>query len=146
VAAAARLLGRDRTRVYALLRSGDLVAASAADDDDAPAGLLRIERSSLTMAGGRRRRDDLAQHVPTWSLDAYLSVEAFSRVQAQLNQLDLGDDVGDASRERDSVVLRVVDAPWPFPPHYPVAPPPLAALNLLDYPDPIARRSVARRR
>ena len=27
VAEAARLLGRDRTRIYALLRSGDLVAA-----------------------------------------------------------------------------------------------------------------------
>jgi hypothetical protein len=31
VADAARLLGRDRTRVYALLCSGDLVAAPAAD-------------------------------------------------------------------------------------------------------------------
>jgi hypothetical protein len=51
--------------------------------------------------------DELAQHVPTWSLDAYLSMEAFSSVQAQLNQLDLGDDVGATSRERDTVVLRV---------------------------------------
>jgi len=33
-----------------------------------------------------------------------------------------------------------VDDPWPFPPHYPVAPQPLAALDLLDYPDQIARR------
>ncbi|MBV9599852.1 MAG: helix-turn-helix domain-containing protein [Chloroflexi bacterium] len=46
VAEAARLLGRDRTRVYALLRSGDLVAAEA-DDDLAGPGPLRIDRSSV---------------------------------------------------------------------------------------------------
>src|SRR5207245_9983511 len=39
----------------------------------------------------------------------------------------------------DPVLLRVVDEPWPFPPNYPVAPQPLAALGLLDYPDEIAR-------
>ena len=33
VAEAARLLGRDRTRVYALPRSGDLVAADPDADD-----------------------------------------------------------------------------------------------------------------
>jgi hypothetical protein len=48
VSEAALLLGRDRTRVYALLRSGDLATASAADDDvgDAP-GPVRIARSSV---------------------------------------------------------------------------------------------------
>jgi hypothetical protein len=46
VAEAARLLGRDRTRIYALLRSGDLVAAAAADDDGI-SGPLCIDRSSL---------------------------------------------------------------------------------------------------
>lgn len=40
----------------------------------------------------------------------------------------------------DPVVLRVVDEPWPFPPKYPVAPQPLAALDLLDYEDHAARR------
>src|SRR5919201_1602995 len=53
VAEAARLLGRDRTRVYALLRAGDLVAVSPADGDGA--GPVRIERSSLErwlVAGG----------------------------------------------------------------------------------------------
>jgi hypothetical protein len=45
VAEAARLLGRDRTRVYALLRSGDLVAAAPAQQE--VAGRVRIERSSL---------------------------------------------------------------------------------------------------
>ena len=52
-AEAARLLGRDRTRVYALLRSGDLVAVSPVDGDGA--GPVRIERSSLErwlVAGG----------------------------------------------------------------------------------------------
>jgi hypothetical protein len=38
------------------------------------------------------------------------------------------------------VLLRVVDEPWPFPPHYPLAPQPLAALDLPDYPEPAARR------
>jgi hypothetical protein len=40
----------------------------------------------------------------------------------------------------DAVLLRVVDEPWPFPPNYPITPQPLAALDLLDYPDQIARR------
>jgi len=47
---AAELLDRDRTRIYALVRSGDLVAAP---DDDS--GALHIERSSLErwqVAGG----------------------------------------------------------------------------------------------
>jgi segregation and condensation protein B len=38
------------------------------------------------------------------------------------------------------VLLRVVDAPWPFPPNYPIAPQPLAALDLLDCPDEVTRR------
>jgi len=37
--------------------------------------------------------------------------------------------------EREAVLLRVVDEPWPFPPRYPIAPQPLAVLDLLDYPD-----------
>jgi hypothetical protein len=56
VAEAARLLGRDRTRIYALLRSGDLVAASPAEDGGV-SGPLRIDRSSLerwVVAGGGR--------------------------------------------------------------------------------------------
>ena len=55
VAEAARLLGRDRTRVYALLRSGDLVAAPAPEADEA--GPVRIVRASLErwlVAGGAR--------------------------------------------------------------------------------------------
>jgi segregation and condensation protein B len=40
----------------------------------------------------------------------------------------------------EPVLLRVVDEPWPFPPNYPIAPQPLAALDLLDYPDQVARR------
>src|SRR4051812_14452196 len=52
VAEAARLLGRDRTRVYALLRSGDLIAAEANGE-----GPMKIDRSSLErwlVAGGAR--------------------------------------------------------------------------------------------
>ena len=40
----------------------------------------------------------------------------------------------------ESVLLRAVDDPWPFPPHSQLAPQPLAALDLLDYPDPAMRR------
>ena len=79
--------------------------------------------------------------MPTWSLDAYVSLEAFEALQEQLNRLDIeDDDVNEANDERDSVLLRVVDEPWPFPPHYPLAPQPLAALDLLDYPDQVAQR------
>jgi hypothetical protein len=38
------------------------------------------------------------------------------------------------------VLLRVVDEPWPFPPNYLIVPQPLAALDLLDYPDAAPRR------
>src|SRR6266851_4253238 len=51
---AAELLGRDRTRVYALLRSGDLVAVPGTDGDEQS---LRIDRSSVerwAVAGGSR--------------------------------------------------------------------------------------------
>jgi hypothetical protein len=44
VAEAARLLGRDRTRVYALIRSGDLVTVPATED---AAGPLQVDRASL---------------------------------------------------------------------------------------------------
>ncbi len=49
---AAELLGRDRTRIYALVRSGDLVGVS-----DPNGRTLRIDRSSLErwqVAGGTR--------------------------------------------------------------------------------------------
>src|SRR6266851_7924491 len=51
---AAELLGRHRTRVYALLRSGDLVAAPGTAGDEQS---LRIDRSSVerwAVAGGSR--------------------------------------------------------------------------------------------
>jgi hypothetical protein len=44
VTEAARLLGRHRTRVYALIGSGDLVAVPATDD---AAGPLQVDRASL---------------------------------------------------------------------------------------------------
>jgi segregation and condensation protein B len=57
---------------------------------------------------------------------------------AMLNQLDI--DGPDDGPPHEPVLLRVVDEPWPFPPNYPLAPQPLAALDLLDYPEPAARR------
>src|SRR5207253_9121680 len=92
-------------------------------------------------AAGAYGWDELTQRTPTWSLDAYLSVNAFSALQEQLNRLDIENDLDDrGAREREDVLLRVVEEPWPFPPHYPLAPQPLAALDLLDYPDQVARR------
>ena len=75
----------------------------------------------------------------TWSLDAYLPLEAFSSLQEQLNRFDI-DDESDNSRARETIMLRIVDESWPFPPHYALAPQPLAALDLLDYPEPVAMR------
>jgi hypothetical protein len=37
------------------------------------------------------------------------------------------------------VLLRAIDGFWPFPPHAQLAPQPLAALDLLKYPDAVAR-------
>jgi segregation and condensation protein B len=76
----------------------------------------------------------------TWRLDAYLSLEAFSSLQQQLSAFDLNGAPEEALGVTDAVLLRVVDEPWPFPPNYPVAAQPLAALDLLDYPDQVARR------
>jgi excisionase family DNA binding protein len=234
VAEAAKLLGRDRTRVYALLRSGDLLAAQT--EDDFGAGPVRVDRSSVErwlVAGGdggrplsprnawaliglasgdqpfsekcvgllehaeelsrtrsrlaratlieiaprlRRRATLLVRHLPramrealeresalvrsgasaaaaygwdelvdarnlTWRFDAYVSQDAFSNLQEQLNQLDIDGTPDTTPAPADPVLLRVVDDPWPFPPNYPIAPQPLAALDLLDYPDQVARRA-----
>lgn len=62
----------------------------------------------------------------------------FSAPQAQLNELDLDGSAEDAVT--DPVLVRVVEEPWPFPPNYPVAPQPLAALDLMDHPEPAPRR------
>jgi segregation and condensation protein B len=248
VAEAARLLGRDRTRVYALLRAGDLIVAEASGDD-AP-GPVRIDRSSVErwlvagsgggrplswrnawaligLASGdgpfsarsvgllehpeelsrararltreklvdlaprlRRRATLVVRQVPTelraaleedaalvrtgvsaagaygwnaltepvdadssWRLDAYLSLSVFDALQEHLNRLDLEpapaahanltedvDAEAAGTRGRDTVLLRVVEHAWPFPPHYPLAPQPLAAMDLLDYPSQDAQR------
>ena len=224
VADAARLLGRDRTRVYALLRSGDLVAAPDTEEGAGPVRILRASIDRWLVAGGaggaplsprnawaliglasgdhpfserclglleraeelsrtrarfargeglvelaprlRRRATLIVRHLPrglrdalerdaalvrtaasvaaaygwdelvaaddpSWRLDVYIQPEAFSALQEQLNQLDVeGSDDNDELAE--PVLLRVVDEPWPFPPNYPIAPQPLAALDLLD--------------
>jgi segregation and condensation protein B len=234
VAEAAKLLGRDRTRVYALLRSGDLHAART--DYDFDSGPVRIDRSSVErwlVAGGdggrplsprnawaliglvsgdqpfsekcvgllehaeelsrtrsrlareslieiaprlRRRATLLVRHLPralrealelesalvrtgasvaaaygwdelvevgnlTWRLDAYVWQDAFSSLQEQLNQPDVDGSPDATPPSPEPVLLRVVDDPWPFPPNYPIAPQPLAALDLLDYPNQVARRT-----
>jgi hypothetical protein len=54
MAEAARLLGRDRTRLYALLRSGDLVAAPADEDGVGPVRIVRASLERWLVAGGAR--------------------------------------------------------------------------------------------
>src|ERR1700730_15929186 len=43
------------------------------------------------------------------------------------------------AEDLDAVLLRVVDGPWPLPHSCQLARRPLAALDLLEYPDPAAR-------
>jgi hypothetical protein len=71
-------------------------------------------------------------------LDACVATEAVASLE------HLADHIADsrepsAREELEAVLLRVVDGPWPFPPHFQLAPQPLAALDLLEYPDPAAR-------
>ena len=221
---AAALLGRHRTRVYDLVRSGDLVAVHTGDGDQRS---LRIDRSSLErwlVAGGspgvpltirnawaivglasgddvlaarcvgllpraedvsrararlarasllelaprlRRRAtltilhvpapvlaalehdgglvrtgvsaatpygwDELLDEEPHWRLDAYMPPDNLRPLHERLS----GIPTTSATRP---VLLRTVDGLWPFPSHCQLAPQPLAALDLLDYPDAPARR------
>jgi segregation and condensation protein B len=216
---AAELLGRNRTRVYALVRSGDLAGVREANT-----ATLRIDRSSLErwqVAGGSRgsphtprnawaivglasgddalcqralgllpRAEDASRararltsqsllelaprlrrraalsvlHLPShlfgvlqkdaalvrtgvsaaapygwqelsigqpWVLDAYVAADALRRLQASLPSTTAPGAV--------PVLLRAIDGLWPFPPNYQLAPQPLAALDLFDYPDDLAR-------
>jgi hypothetical protein len=60
-----------------------------------------------------------------WVLDAYLPLGAFSALQEELNRHDV-DETADDAPGREQVLLRVVDEPWPFPPHYQLAAEPLS--------------------
>jgi segregation and condensation protein B len=224
---AAELLGRDRTRVYALVRSGDLVAVTdpSGPDPDLDKTALRLDRASVerwAVSGGSRgspltprnawaviglasgddalrecclgqleRRDEVSRvrarlaadgllalaprlrrratlrvvHLPpalvaelegdaslvrtgvsvampygwtelsqaqsesasAWAMDAYISAAS---VEVLLDQVPAA-----AGPETQPVLLRSLDGVWPFPAHCQLAPQPLAALDLLDYPD-----------
>src|SRR5438445_5461918 len=71
-----------------------------------------------------------------WALDVYVRPPALQIL------VDQAAAVADQADEVDSMVvlLRTVEGDWPFPSHYQLAPQPLAALDLLDYSDPAARR------
>jgi hypothetical protein len=72
-------------------------------------------------------------------LDAYLSMHLVEALREQLAEAS-----ATTPTDLESVLLRRVEDPWPFPPHYQLAPQPLAALDLLDYPDPASVGSDAR--
>ena len=57
---------------------------------------------------------ELTQHVASWMLDSYLSVEAFSGLQEQLNRFDIDDEVDAASDERDGVCFAWSMSPGRF--------------------------------
>lgn len=42
------------------------------------------------------------------------------------------------------MLLRLIDEPGPFPPNYPIALQPMAAVDLLNYPDQLAVVRIAR--
>jgi hypothetical protein len=69
---------------------------------------------------------------PGWTLDAYIQTEALRRLEASLKATP--------AAPVTAVLVRGVDGLWPFPPNYQLAPQPLAALDLLDYPDELGRR------
>jgi hypothetical protein len=81
------------------------------------AALVRSGVSSASAYGW----DELIGNGQTWSLDAYLPLEAFCQLQEQLNRVDIDAQEADGQLQ-EPVLLRVVDEPWPFPPHYPLAP------------------------
>jgi segregation and condensation protein B len=102
-----------------------------------PELLATLERdTSLVRTGASAARpygwDELALEMP-WALDAYIQPERLRRFETALD------------RQRGlptsrPILFRVVDGPWPFPAHCQLAAQPLAALDLLDYPDAAARR------
>jgi len=229
---AAVRLGRDRSRIYALIRSGDLVAVRSGERDELRLDASSLERwavaSSHRQARGRlltprnawaiiglasgderlrertlgllERADDATRarsrwsrrsllelapglrrraaatviHVPRvllpavqrdaglvrtavsvaraygwrelrqrgpWALDAYARPEAVQALLRRIDELAAGEQaVDDTDTRTRPVLLRTVDGLWPFPAHTQLVPQPLAALDLLEYPDPVARR------
>ena len=71
-----------------------------------------------------------------WALDVYLRPQV---LQILVEQAAAG---ADQAEEADATVVlqRTVEGDWPLPSHYQLAPQPLAALDLLDYPHPAACR------
>jgi Helix-turn-helix domain len=118
---AARLLGRDRTRVYALIRSGDLVAVQR--DQDENSGPLRIDRASLDrrlVAGGGQGGPlsfrnawaviGLASGDPAFSercLGVLERPEDISRTRARLEKQGLLELAPRLRRRASPVVLRL---------------------------------------
>jgi hypothetical protein len=127
------LAPRLRRRATLLVRDVPSALREALEGD---AALVRTGLSAAHAYGW----DELLQPGtgPAWVLDAYVPIEAFSALQEELNRRDVEDT--NTAHEREQVLLRVVGEPWPFPAHYELAAQPLAAPDLLDYPDTAARR------
>lgn len=75
-------------------------------------------RSRVSIAGAYGW-SEFAQAAPTWSPDGYLSVDAFTALQEQLNRLEMDSNIdGRGAQTREGVLLRVVEKSWPFPLRY----------------------------
>ncbi len=117
---AARLLGRDRTRVYALIRSGDLVAVPVNPDEGS--GPLRIDRASLecwlVSGGGKGGPFSLRTPGPSsaWpaatrpfrsAVSACSSAPRRHRARAPLGKLGMFELAPRLRRRASSLVLRL---------------------------------------
>jgi hypothetical protein len=107
--------------------------AAALEED---ASLVRTGRSAARPYGWTELDPAAGQ---MWRGDAYIPLEAFSALQQHADR-SAADTGSGADSDMHPVLLRVVDGSWPFPPNCQLAPQPLAAPDLLDYPDPAAQR------
>src|SRR5207244_679499 len=105
-----------------------------------PALVSRLESDEQLVRTGSSAAGPYGWHAlrrgQPWAFDVYLRPEALQVLVEQVAA------VADQADEADGlpVLLRAVEGDWPFPSHYQLVPQPLAALDLLDYGDPAARR------
>jgi len=126
------LAPRLRRRASPLVLRLPMQLAAALEHD---ASLVRTGLSAARPYGWT----ELSSAGQAWRLDAYTPLEAFSKLQQHAAPF-AADTRSGLDENVVPVLLRVVDELWLCPPNYQLAPQPLAALDLLEYPDPAAQR------